>query len=42
MLEGIYWHKMPEYKKLNFLEARNKLPNFYWDADTKMNCLKNA
>ncbi|MDA9231350.1 cryptochrome/photolyase family protein [Rickettsiales bacterium] len=39
-VRGIYWHKMPEYKKLNFLEARNKLPAFYWDANTKMNCLK--
>ncbi|MEE3003178.1 MAG: cryptochrome/photolyase family protein [Pseudomonadota bacterium] len=41
-IRGIYWLKMPEYKDLNFLEAKNKLPNFYWDAKTKMNCLSNC
>ena len=34
--------KMPEYKELNFFNAKNKLPDFYWSADTKMNCLKQA
>ena len=39
-VRGIYWLKMPEYKQRNFLNAKRKLPRFYWDANTDMNCLK--
>ena len=39
-IRGIYWLKMPQYKRLNFLGAERKLPDFFWDGDTKMNCLK--
>jgi deoxyribodipyrimidine photolyase-related protein len=35
----LYWLKMPDYKSENFLEATRSLPKFYWDANTKMNCL---
>jgi deoxyribodipyrimidine photolyase-related protein len=38
-MRGIYWREMPEYSKKNALENYNPLPNFYWTADTKMNCL---
>ena len=38
-VRGIYWLKMPEYKKANFFEAKRKLPEFYWTGKTKMNCL---
>jgi deoxyribodipyrimidine photolyase-related protein len=38
-VRGIYWQKMPDYADLNFFEAKRDLPAFYWDADTKMNCL---
>jgi deoxyribodipyrimidine photolyase-related protein len=31
---------MPQYKKNNFLEATRDLPEFYWTANTRMNCLK--
>ena len=31
---------MPQYKRQNFLGAERKLPDFFWDGDTKMNCLK--
>ena len=31
---------MPEYTKSNFLEAKNKLPEFYWSGETELNCLK--
>ena len=41
-IRGIYWLKMPDYKALNFFNAQNKLPEFYWTADTRMNCLKQA
>ena len=39
-IRGIYWLKMPEYADANFFEANEKLPDFYWTANTKMNCLR--
>ncbi len=39
-VRGIYWLNMPKYEKENFLNAKNKLPQFYWDGVTKMNCIK--
>ncbi|MDJ0651979.1 MAG: cryptochrome/photolyase family protein [Simkaniaceae bacterium] len=39
-VRGIYWLKMPQYKKENFLVAKQTLPQFYWTGKTKMNCLK--
>ncbi|MCK8521370.1 cryptochrome/photolyase family protein [Aquimarina sp. D1M17] len=41
-MRGIYWAKMPEYQIANHLENTNPLPDFYWTADTKMNCLHHA
>ncbi len=38
-VRGIYWLKMPEYAEENFFEASRHLPDFYWTANTKMNCL---
>jgi deoxyribodipyrimidine photolyase-related protein len=39
-VRGIYWLKMPAYASKNFLNAKRNLPEFYWTADTKMNCLR--
>lgn len=39
-VRGLYWLKMPNYRSLNELAAEVSLPSFYWDAETKMNCLK--
>ncbi len=41
-MRGIYWAKMPEYKNLNFFNHERKLPEWFWNGNTKMNCLKNA
>lgn len=41
-MRGIYWSKMPEYRELNFFNNTSKLPNWYWNANTKMNCLHHA
>ncbi|MFD2561077.1 cryptochrome/photolyase family protein [Aquimarina rubra] len=41
-MRGMYWAKMPKYKELNKLDNNNKLPDFYWTAETKMNCMKSA
>lgn len=38
-VRGIYWLKMPDYAAQNFFEAKRRLPDFYWSADTRMNCL---
>lgn len=39
-VRGIYFLKMPGYTEENFLEAKRKLPWFFWDAETDMNCLR--
>ncbi|MCL4105013.1 UNVERIFIED_CONTAM: hypothetical protein GTU68_018720 [Idotea baltica] len=39
-IRGIYWLKMPDYKSLNFFDAKRDVPDFYWTADTQMNCLR--
>jgi len=39
-MRGMYWAFMPEYKTKNELDNHNKLPDFFWTGDTKMNCLK--
>jgi deoxyribodipyrimidine photolyase-related protein len=41
-MRGIYWTKMPAYSTLNFFEHKNKLPSWFWDGKTKMNCLKQS
>jgi deoxyribodipyrimidine photolyase-related protein len=41
-VRGIYWLKMPEYSELNYLNATNHLPNFYWGAKTHMACIAEA
>ncbi len=41
-MRGIYWKEMPDYAEKNKLENTNKLPDFFWTANTKMNCLHHA
>ncbi|MET7030717.1 cryptochrome/photolyase family protein [Sediminicola luteus] len=41
-MRGIYWKEMPTYKKMNELDNYNKLPDFFWTGETKMNCLHHA
>jgi deoxyribodipyrimidine photolyase-related protein len=41
-IRGIYWLHMPVYASSNFLDAQRSLPAFYWNADTEMNCLREA
>jgi len=41
-MRGMYWMLMPDYKKENFLNNKNKLPSFFWTGKTKMNCLRNS
>lgn len=39
-VRGIYWMHMPSYADENFFSAKRDLPEFYWTAETKMNCLR--
>lgn len=39
-MRGIYWRMMPTYKEGNYFDARRPLPDFYWTADTDMQCLR--
>jgi deoxyribodipyrimidine photolyase-related protein len=41
-VRGIYWRFMPNYKNQNQLQHQRDLPAFYWDADTHMNCVRQA
>lgn len=41
-IRGVYWLKMPKLATQNFFNAKRKLPWFYWDGKTEMNCLKQA
>ena len=38
-INGIYWHRGPEYKELNSLGAERPLPAWFYTAETPMNCL---
>ena len=41
-IRGIYWLHMPNYGTLNALNAKEPLPEFYWTAETQMNCVAEA
>ncbi len=41
-MRGIYWNKMPEYATLNYFNHTEKLPQWFWTGNTKMNCLKQS
>lgn len=41
-VRGIYWLKMPEYRKRNVLNADRSLPWFYWSGETDMACIRDV
>jgi deoxyribodipyrimidine photolyase-related protein len=38
-MRGIYWSEMPGYDQKNFFNHQTEIPHWYWDGNTKMNCL---
>ncbi|MEO8044741.1 MAG: cryptochrome/photolyase family protein [Spartobacteria bacterium] len=38
-IHGVYWHRGPDYKMLNALEATRPLPEWFYTGETPMNCL---
>lgn len=41
-MRGVYWAKMPEYANENFFGHDRELPEFYWTAETNMQCMRSA
>ena len=41
-VRGLYWLKMPAYAETNALQAKRPLPEFFWTAETDLNCLSQA
>lgn len=41
-MRGIYWLKMPGYASMNYFGHDQLLPKWFWDGNTKMNCLHKA
>lgn len=41
-VRGLYWSLMPQWQTMNALDAQHPLPDFYWDGDVDMNCLKHS
>ena len=37
-----YWRLMPELSDSNYWEATRSLPNFFWDGETRLNCLSHV
>lgn len=38
----VYWVNMPYYTECNALDATEDLPPYFWDGNTKMECMKQA
>lgn len=41
-MRGIYWAHMPSFATKNFLEHKEKLPEWFWTGEVKMNCMKHS
>ena len=41
-VRGLYWLQKDKWLEMNYLEAKQPLPNFYWDAKTDMNCMQQS
>lgn len=41
-VRAIYWLNMPRYAHRNALNAQRGLPDFFWNADTRMRCMQQA
>ena len=39
-VRGIYWLYGPKYAETNYLNAQGKLPDFFWNCKTDLNCLQ--
>lgn len=41
-IRGVYWHFMPDYVKKNHFDHHGELPEFFWNGETEMTCVKQS
>ncbi len=41
-VRAVYWINMPDYAELNHLDAKLDLPDYFWQGETRMNCMRQA
>jgi len=41
-VRAVYWVNMPDYARLNHLDAGRDLPAYFWDGATRMKCMQQA
>jgi deoxyribodipyrimidine photolyase-related protein len=41
-MRGVYYREGPDYLRRNGLRHRGQLPQFYWTAETEMNCMRHC
>jgi len=41
-MHGVYWACMPVLGYTNFFNHRKRLPHYFWDGQTQMNCIRNV
>jgi deoxyribodipyrimidine photolyase-related protein len=41
-MRGVYWACMPEFSRMNFFNHKKSLPHYFWDGQTRMNCMRAA
>lgn len=41
-VRGVYWQHMPDYAGKNFFGHTRALPRWFWDGNTRMNCMSQA
>jgi deoxyribodipyrimidine photolyase-related protein len=41
-INGAYWHAMPGYKEVNYLQATRPVPAWFYTGETDLNCLRQA
>ena len=39
-IRGVYWQDMPAMREANHFGHQRDLPSWYWDGNTRMNCMK--
>lgn len=39
-MRGVYWAYMPELSRMNFFNHKKRLPHYFWDGQTQMNCMR--
>jgi deoxyribodipyrimidine photolyase-related protein len=41
-MRGIYWSQMPGYHERNVFDHHHSLPDWFWNGETRMRCMRHA